>query len=82
MIHTHKFDAELRETPSIKLRWYGSALNLSHDSPAIKKQWIPGCMVEAIVKSRSNHSCSNYTDFSNSARQAEISVLVEQVRNT
>ena len=80
---THpKMRCQTKRNPLYKVALEWSGFEFSPRLPGYKKQWIPGCMVEAIVKSRSNHSCSNYTDFSNSARQAEISVLVEQLRNT
>ena len=80
---THpKMRCQIDSNPIYKVALEWSGFEFSPRLPGYKKQWIPGCMVEAIVKSRSNQSCSNYTDFSNSARQAEIGVLVEQVKNT
>ena len=46
--------------------------------PGYKKQWIPGCMVEAIVNSRNTGGAfSSYQEFSSNARQAGIEVLLD-----
>jgi hypothetical protein len=50
--------------------------------PGYKKQWIPGCMIEAIVKSYSKQWCSSYQNFSKTAQHIGIGVLIEQVKKT
>lgn len=70
--------AERNPVYKVALEWPGFEFNPR--LPGYKKQWIPGCMVEAIVKSRGDRAHSSYGDFSQSARQAEIGVTVEQLK--
>lgn len=73
---------KIEQNPIYKVALEWSGFEFKPRLPGYKKQWIPGCMVEAIVKSRSNDSYSNYRDFHKSARQAKIGVLADPVINT
>ena len=64
----------------VALEWPGFAFYPR--LPGYKKQWIPGCMVEAIVKSISNQPLTDYKDFSLRAEQAGIAVLIEPVKHS
>ena len=63
----------------VALEWPG--FKFLPELPGYKKKWIPGCMVEAIVKSHSNHPYSTYEDFHNRASRTGFEVLINPVKD-
>lgn len=79
---THpKLRHQMENNPTYKVALEWPGFEFVPRLPGYHKQWIPGCMVEAIVTSRSKHSCASYRDFSNTARHAGLEALIDSEKS-